>query len=413
MSIQVKTQDLARALKTLRVVPPVRTPMPITRHVHFDAAKGGQAPFVSGGFITRGLFDKPGRDRLTLAATDLEVTASITLPCDCAEEAAGTFDLRAVLAFAESTAGALEISLQDREVTLTAGSRSLRTHSFDPAEFPLAEPLIGEAVPFKHCLDAVAKVLPFTLKEEERPVFSGVWFRGREIAASDAHRLMLFRVDAELPVCVVPRRACEALLEYVRNYSPAGLAFVPGEERAAFTAPGFTLAARLIPGTIPDYDAAFPCADPVRRVTIRVRDALQALKMHHETVILVFAGDKVELTSQGEEHAVKTFAPCRCDGAEPFTIAFNTHYLRQMFAAYGDKESLVLNYYAPLAPIIVDAGDQRSITLPLRHVDGPAPQPAPASTEGGEEGATGNHDDGAPGQHPDDQSAAESQPAAL
>ncbi len=334
------------------------------------------------------------KNLLTMKATDMEISISLTAETPVEEGGRAAVPAKLLLQYAKSLPeGEAELETTDSQATLSSGGSSVSLRCYSPQDFPVVAefPAAGGgddgdgggaentafSVDAAALSEAVGKVLPFTSKDESRPVLTGVLVGFSEgsvkLVATDSYRLGINtqKLDGAIegaPTAILPARA---LKEAVRL---AGLVGEDGrvevaitENQAMFRAKGLTLATRLIDGTYPEYGRLLPDAfedtftvDKAALLTAlgRVR-ILAATKHPPPAAKLAFSHDP-ETLGGGElavSLAADTGAAAETLGAEvpegkTYEACFNPHYLADAVASVS-AETVALRFNAPTKPAVL------------------------------------------------------------
>lgn len=399
--MELKTNDLAKALNMVAIVIERCNTIPILSHVHissedtlnatFQATNLDQeltvmAPMMNGSKV-RACFDRP--DAL---ARLIRASAGETVTIDTIEN--GKANLRA-----GELAGVIN--------TLTADDYPVMTPAFTP-DF---EAELGAAA-----VDMIIRVSGAMSSEETRYYLNGVFFQHIEgwtyrAAATDGHRLYMGTI--ELPNArgarfagkgkdggiIIPKYAIRHLIALRRfakkdtpvmfrvgakrgNGAPSLTEPAPGLPMARFSIDchGFPaeLTTKLIDGTYPDYMRVVPdYAETEPQVVFRRADLRRALDgitagMTEKTraVKLTFDGDKLIVSAKWIDTGFdgKIAIPAKTNSRTPFEIGFNGGYLRSLIdASRGDELVLVTHDSSSPGSIVDPAGsDFRAVLMPMR-----------------------------------------------
>lgn len=222
--------------------------------------------------ILAGILLRAAGGKLTLAATDMEISLRASLDGDVAEDGAIVVpgrllvDIVRLLPPGEVT---IAYRAEDGVAELTCGTASYRLHTYDPEDFPRlpeVDPEHGFAVDRAAFLETVGKVGRSASRDESRPVLTGVLvrFEGGKLtmAATDSYRLSVKETELsggppESLEAIVPARA---LLELARVAHAEADTLDVGvhENQVVFDADGVVLTARRIDGQFPNVRQLVP-----------------------------------------------------------------------------------------------------------------------------------------------------------
>ncbi len=303
-------------------------------------------------------------DRLSLAATDLDVSLTSYCEADVAGEGAIAVQAKKFMEIIRSLVGQEVHLLQEepRELTIRAGNSRFKIHGLPPEDFPTL-PTVDEEyrveIPFADVRKMISKILFAVSAEESRFQLNGALLKFKassiEMVATDGHRLALVESPlegltegdgSEEDSVLVPRKA---LQELQRFESDAPVGYRRGEHHLSFRLGRRELICRILEGTFPDYErviakdnekkAVFDrrsLGDAVKRVALLTGDRARAVRLSFapdEMVVSAVNPDLGEATERIE---------CDYDGPE-FKIGINPDYLDQFLGAVEvDKVRLEL-----------------------------------------------------------------------
>ena len=327
-----------------------------------------------------------GAEGVTLTGTDLDITASATLPmAGLGLDAASAICVPAALLndIVRKLGPGSQISLawgEDRGaaggVTLRGGRARFALQSLPASDFPQ---LPDGDEPIRFSLDAarLATALDVTAfamsSEETRYYLNGIHWSAIEVegvptlrlVATDGHRLALTDLPlpegaAGMPGIIVPRKFIGEMQrlagEALRTDEP--LAISLSGTRIRVTVGRTTLVSKLIDGTFPDYERVIPRANPH---TVRVEaepfgaaiDRVMALQSERGSGVKleIKAGGIGLSASNAEAGSAEDEVDATLEG-EPATIGFNGRYLAEILVILGGK----LKAARPISLLFQDAG---------------------------------------------------------
>lgn len=268
MHVVVNAGELAAALKVVSPAVAGRTTLPILTHVLLDAHD----------------------DRLTLSATNLEISLRTSIPAEVATPGQTTTTEAKLSAWAglQPKGAAVTLKADAKNLALTCGRDRARLSVADPDDFPPLPAVEGQS--FILASDLLARGLDLTLpsvatQEISRPVLSGLlWaFAGDalKLAGADGYRLGAATVALVEPVddplsLIVPRAAMLALKGLLGGSTTVLVETSWKQAQVAFTAGETRLCSRLIEGQFPDYQRIIPTEF---KATATVQTAALALQI--------------------------------------------------------------------------------------------------------------------------------------
>ena len=336
--------------------------------------------------VLTGIFLQAQDGKLTLAATDMEVSLRATVPGEVAGDGAIVVpgrlladlvrllpDASVTLAFDESE-GVLQV---------TSGSYSSKVNVFSAEDFPRL-PSLEVAL---HTVDAPAllgtidKVARAASRDESRPVLTGILvrFEGDRLtmAATDSYRLSvketaLGESGPELDA-IIPARALQELSRLAAGAETVSLGV--HENHVIFGAGDVWLTSRRIDGQFPNYNQLLPESFEVEVTTPRlpllevVRRA-GVMAQRNSPLRLRFAEGELTISAQTQDVGEAQESLEVEYAGEPLEIGFNPDFLRDGLEAVGG-EAVQLRLINPLRPGLIAAPDESFwyLIMPIRLPD--------------------------------------------
>ncbi len=352
---------LLEALTVASNVVQARTPKPVLQCVKLTAAD----------------------DRLTLSATDMEVSIRYTDTQVQVEQPGETLvpadKFRDIVRESVDDTLAIEVSTEKDAVGGTfANIRGQDSHfkifTQKSSEFPPVPDFEGEAdfeLPGGHVKALIGQTLFAAAKEVGRYNFNGVLAAasGKKIAlvSTDGRRLAMARGDLatdKLPKdgakVIIPTKALQLIDKLIDD--PAEMVgFQVRENRVIFHTASATLTSNLIEGSFPPYDDVIP-KDTDKKMTAATADFLSAIRRaalltteDTKGVKMFFSKKGLVLTSRSPEagEATVNFA-CKYDGAD-IEIGFNPAFLTEALRVV-DSDEVSLEMTAPNRPGLLKGG---------------------------------------------------------
>jgi len=337
--------------------------------------------------ILTGIMLRAEDGRLSLAATDMEISLRVTLDAQVEEEGAVVIpgrllvDIVRLLPAGEVT---LEHRAEEGIAHLVCGSASYGLHTYSPDDFPkLPEIAPDESFSIERAalLDTIMKVSRSASRDESRPVLTGVLVRfeaGKLImAATDSYRLSVKETEiTEGPAgeieAIVPARALSELARIAQASDADSLIVGIQENQIVFGVDDVWLTARRIDGQFPNYRQLLPetfeaevelpreeLLDVVRRTGLMAQRK-SPLRLRFEEGQLTISAQTQDV---GEAHESLPAAYT----ADPIEIGFNAEFLRDGLESLED-DTVRLRLISPLRPgLIQGAGDDfLYLIMPIR-----------------------------------------------
>jgi DNA polymerase III subunit beta len=337
--------------------------------------------------ILTGIMLRAEEGRLSLAATDMEISLRVTLDAQVEEEGSVVIpgrllvDIVRLLPAGDVT---LEHRAEEGIAHLVCGSATYGLHTYSPDDFPrLPEIAPDESFSIERAalLDTIMKVGRSASRDESRPVLTGVLVRfeaGKLImAATDSYRLSVKETEiTDGPAgeieAIVPARALSELARIAQASGADSLIVGIQENQIVFGVDDVWLTARRIDGQFPNYRQLLPetfeaevelpreeLLDVVRRTGLMAQRK-SPLRLRFEEGQLTISAQTQDV---GEAHESLPAAYT----ADPIEIGFNAEFLRDGLESLEDDQ-VRLRLISPLRPgLIQGAGDDfLYLIMPIR-----------------------------------------------
>jgi len=353
---------LAAAVKTVCLVTPRFTRIPILKHIRI-AARSGEV-------------------KITGSDLDMEITA--TIPAET--PVLGTVLVEGALLrnFVAKIDGTVLISATDQlHARVSAGASAVVFPSLPEEDFPRIDDFkstvnfeIGSSV-----LHDIIKKTQFCISEEEtRYYLNGICLHcdGKTLIAeaTDGHRLAEYALKIPLPAfdkIIVPHGAVAVVDKATAKIGTVCVAI--SESRIRFTAPDLDITSKLIDGTFPETSRVIPRQNPlivtVDRDTLKA--AIKVVAASSRALVKVHLGldisaSEVKLTYTNDEgissHQV---IDATYSGDHPMKIGFNARYLHDI-AAHVDGKTVEMRIRSPQEPMTVYDAKNPGLTYVLMPV---------------------------------------------
>jgi DNA polymerase-3 subunit beta len=249
---------------------------------------------------------------LTVTGTDLELTIRLSVPVHGDVDGSAVVPARLVADIVKALpAGAVEISVDDEEMSISAGRSQFSVRPLSLSDYPAqvepdAEPVTLSS---EQVGDALRQVVRAASTDDARAVLTGVLMAseddGLKMVATDSYRLAVRDLPQSSMLSVgqkvlVPGRALGELQRILS--SDAELSVRLGAREAVFEVGGTRLTTRLIEGEYPNYRNLLPSSYP-NKLTVG-RDALlealrrvKILAQDSTPVRLTLGGGTLQLTA--------------------------------------------------------------------------------------------------------------------
>jgi DNA polymerase III subunit beta len=323
--------------------------------------------------------------RLTLAATDMELSLRASLGAEVEGEGAVVVPGRLLVDLARLLP-AEQVSIEQRAdegvIHVSSGSFESRLNTYTAEDFPrLPDPESVErhAVDRDALLETINRVSRSASRDESRPVLTGILVRfepGKIVmAATDSYRLSVkettFGGAAPELEAIVPARALAELARVAQGAEEIELGVQ--ENQVVFGIDGIWLTTRRIDGQFPNYRQLVPesfeyevtlpreeLLDVVRRIAVMAQRNSPMRIRFVEGEVTVSA--RTQDVGEAEESLPVAFS------GEPLEIGFNAEFLRDGIESVTG-ETLRMRLISPLRPCVLQAeaaDDFLYLIMPIR-----------------------------------------------
>lgn len=332
MEIRLNRNDFLTELAPMQGIVERKTTIPVLSHILLNAEG----------------------DRLSLSATDLDVSLTSSVTGDVIEDGAVAIPAKKFMEIIRALVGD-EVHLVEEEpqwLTIKAGRSRFKIHGMKPEDFP-SLPSVDEEfaieIPFDRVRAMISRVLFAVSADESRFQLNGALLKLKdgsvEMVATDGYRLALVETalagDSHEDQVLVPRKALQELLRFEGGDT---LGYRRGEHHLSFRLGRRELICRILEGTFPDYerviardndkDVVFDrkqLSDAVRRVALLTGDRQRAVKLEVNAGVLSLSTANPDLGEAVEE------VPCDYDGPD-FRLGVNPDFLDDFLGAVDTPE---------------------------------------------------------------------------
>lgn len=332
MEFSVKKFDLLRELELTQGVVERKTTIPILSNLLVEATGG----------------------RLTITATDLEISICTSCEAKVKKDGAGTIPAKKLFELVRLLPdGEIRFKLLENHwIQITADKKHYKLVGMSKDNFP-ALPNFPQAlvkIPTGLLADVIAKTTFAISLEESRYTLNGALLvikpSSITMVATDGHRLAMVETDhkfdgfsAETRV-LVPKKAMTEIQRLAGDSNGEGVAeFGQDESHLFFQFGPRLLTSRKLTGQFPNYEAVLP-RDVNKTVVIErgeLQDALrrvsQLADQRSRAVKFVLAKEGVEISASSPEYGEAKEAIDKEFKGDPITIGFNAQYLLDFLGA--------------------------------------------------------------------------------
>jgi DNA polymerase-3 subunit beta len=355
---------LQEALNIAGIVSSARTPKPVLQCVKLTATE----------------------DRLTIAATDLEVAirySDTQVQVETPGETLVPADrLRDIVR--ESIDDTLSIELAGEQLSIKGGDSHFKIFTQNPAEFPPVPGFEGEAdfkVQGKQLKQLISQTLFAAAKEAARYAFNGVLMTVKNkrliLVATDGRRLALAKGDlmeaenvADLGNAIVPAKTMNLVDKLISDPDEA-ISVKLTENQIIFHTADATLTSNLIEGQFPPYEDVLP-KECDRKMIAGTADLLSAVRRSallitndSKGVKLAFTKSGLTLSSRNPEagEATINFAG-KFEGAD-IEIGFNPIFITDALKVVNTDEVSFEMRAANLAGLLKGGNNFSYVIMPV------------------------------------------------
>jgi len=335
MRFVVSSAQLLKNLQKISGVISTNTVLPILEDFLFDINKG----------------------KLTITATDLDTTMSVSLDVESKENFKVAIPARILLdslkALPEQPITiAVDETTNGIEITTDNGKYKLSgENSADFPKEPVAEGVDEVKLAASILNKGVSKTLFAVSSDELRPAMTGVFFQlddnGITFVATDAHKLVKFNrkdVSGGNATFIVPKKALNLLKAVVPN-NDTEVSVQFNKSNAFFSLDNIQLICRLIDAKYPDYNAVIPKENPNLLSVLKDdfysslrRTSIFSNKTTHQ-VVLKMSGAELTVSAQDLDFSNEASEKLTCEyQGNPMEIGFNAKFLLEMLSSLDSSD---------------------------------------------------------------------------
>lgn len=314
---------------------------------------------------------------LNIAATNLE-TAIYADTTHCNVQRSGTVCIPAKL-FTESVRAlkGQDITIEadaGYKVTITSDSGRYKIAGLSDEGFPAPMPIAPDApqitMPAADLLHAITKTLPFTSNYELRPQMCGIYFDGKEAAATDAAKLFHLPMPFDTTPFIMPKRVAH-LLKSILPQSQS-VTFTQSDRGLFFQCGSYLIQGVKIDQNYPNYRAVIPTDTP-NELTVSKADILTSLKrislyadLNPGAVQLACNQNQLTLRTSDSDFSREATEVLDCTyQSEPASIAFNAKMLTAVISNF-DGDVITINFSTPTkAALVSDGSELNGLIMPV------------------------------------------------
>ena len=362
MKIKTNKEPLLKAIQMLQNVISTKATLPILSNLLMETQK----------------------DKVYMAATDLDVGISLHMPVEIVEEGNITVPAKKftdiVRDFPE---GLIDISVRkNNSISIESQKCLFRLMGLPKEEFPKIpklhekESITLEQQLLKNMLNLTSFAVS---RDETRYIVNGVLFvvkpKSVKLVATDGRRLALIEKKLQPPCefkkeVIVPTKAIQELTRNLKDEGTVKIVF--GENQISFQFDNIIIVSRLIEGQFPSYEQVIPkeSKDKIvitrekflwaaKRVSLLTTPDSQSIKIDVLKNKLIFLKTSPDMGEAKEEIDIDY-------KGEGFSVGFNPQYLIDVLKNLKDQD-VSLELTGPESPGIIRAQDDYIyIVLPMQ-----------------------------------------------
>jgi DNA polymerase-3 subunit beta len=321
--------------------------------------------------------------RLTLAATDMEISLRVSIPGEVSGDAAVVVPgrlLTDLVRLLPADSVTLVHEEGDGALAVTSGGHSSRLNVYSAEDFPRLPPLDVslQRVDAAALLETIEKVGRAASRDESRPVLTGVLvrFEGNQLimAATDSYRLavketVLTEASPELDA-IIPARALQELARLAAGEESVEIGV--HENYVIFSAGDAWLTSRRIDGQFPNYKQLLPEAFEAE-ITLERAQLLEVVRragvmaQRNAPLRLRFADGELTISAQTQDVGEATESLQIDFGGEEIEIGFNPDFLRDGLEAVS-SDMIQFKLINRLRPGLIASPDESFwyLIMPIR-----------------------------------------------
>lgn len=330
-------------------------------------------------------------NRLSITATDLELSIRTSCEAKVKKEGAGTIPAKKLLELVRLLPeGEIKVKLLENHwVEITSDKKKYKLVGMARENFPAlpAMPHVLVKIPAAILDSLIAKTKFAISLEESRYTLNGGLLILKpdtiSMVATDGHRLALAETDHKLSglngevKVLIPKKAMDEVARLAGvSGSDAQIEFAKDESHLFFQSGHRLLISRILTGQFPNYEAVLP-RENNKTVTLdrmeltdAVRRVSQLADQRSHAVRLSVSGEGIEISASSPEYGEARENIEKEYKGDPIAIGFNSTYVLDFLAAAADgpvsielKDDQSAGQMRPLAD---ESYRYRYIIMPMR-----------------------------------------------
>jgi len=355
MKIKISQETLAKALVTAsRFVSP-KAQLPVLGNIYLSASK----------------------NRLQIAATNLETSSSLSLAGDVSKEGEITVPGRVITEIVSNLpSGNLTLEAEKEQLKLSTETFESVISGMNPADFPKVPSGIGKqgslTLEKELFLQAVSQVSFAVSIDETRPILTGVLFIFQKdsliLVATDGFRLSQKKIkigsSPKAGRVIIPRSAILELTRFSAEEEEITMNFNQQENQVLFGIDNAILSSRILEGEFPDFEKIIP-KETGTQILLDKEEFLRAIKLasvfarEAANIVKIEVGKtSLDVSAESQTSGSQTArVDAKVEGGEKLEIAFNYRFLEEFLHAVKGEE-IKIELSGPSSPgKFVDTSD--------------------------------------------------------
>lgn len=362
MKLQVTQENLNHALSAVARVANSRSPLPILANILI----------------------KTSRNRLSIAATNLDIAITYYIGAKVSEEGSITVPARLMQDFVSSLPeGVIDLKLEDTKLHITTNKYNSVVNGIIADDFP-AMPAISEGknweVKSSIFKKALQQVVFAASNDEARPVLTGVLIHTQGgklyMAATDSYRLAEKELgtNKEEVNLLIPASAMQDLVRIIDDDNQ-DIKVIHDDQQVLFRVGDAELIARLVDGKYPDYKKLIP-SDFETTATLKRADFVNVTKVSSLFARESAGSVTIEIDKASKQLSIRSVASqlgenvatadAKITGGGSITL--NSRYLLDALNVLSSEE-VVFGFNGKLEPTMLSDPanpDYHHIVMPLK-----------------------------------------------
>jgi DNA polymerase-3 subunit beta len=369
MEITVNKFDLLKELTATQGVVERKTTIPILSNFLFEAAG----------------------DKLTITATDLDLSLRTSCPAKVKKEGSCTIPARKLYDYVKLLPdGDITIKLLENHwVNIRSGRSNTKMVGMARSNFPSLPvfPTTGMVkIPSLALRTMIGKTIFAISNEESRYTLNGALLvlkpEALVMVSTDGHRLAhierqggKYEISGEMKT-LVPKKAMSELYSLLQSTEAEEIEFAKDDSTLFFRIGGRLLTSRQLTGQFPNYEAVLP-KDNDKSVTIRTDEFMQAIQRvaqfadeRSQAIKVKLEKDELRISSSSTETGESEDSIVTAYAGETVVIGFNSQYLIEFLKAAGtDEVRLEFKNAQSAGQLRPETGEEfryRYVVMPMR-----------------------------------------------